>query len=468
MAVWHPNIVQLYGTASFGNIHAVVLHDDLIPFEQFLDLYEHSHLLTVYIHVFARIEFEEVSEYFSTMFLHHLSKYDCTFFIRRSTGRLCLDLVPSNTFPIGETALGSIPTQQGLEFLAGEVSEDTVIDSLTLHQYHEISYWELSVFQNLPLSTPATVSLGSVFNCSSDDTFDDMVEIACLPNAKLSYDPTWNGLGSWSCFGELMADGWTRFSSLKSNDLVDGLARVGFYMLGDRLWPSQANHIFTTLKISSDFQNYVVVDGVDFELTISTTEADIPSGFLFLCAPKYFQTAPSSFRWPECPAYWSLDPSGTKRLTLEEATSLGFPSFQLSTKLMAFSWDASVYAGIGQFHQAKGFNPDSQDVARHLDHKLYQVSGPFAYIDDQDAESISEGDGTSDREDTSDGQDIIRDLTEEELVDSTVTYSVVATDVTSIDQDKEEIPLSNTFKFVLNVQLSLIFFSALFWVLSDM
>jgi hypothetical protein len=46
-------------------------------------------------------------------------------------------------------------------------------------------------------------------------------------------------------------------------------------------------------------------------------------------------------------------------------------------------WDASFYAGLRQFHQAKGFDPNSQDVARHLGHSLYQlaaeVDAPFAH-----------------------------------------------------------------------------------------
>ncbi|KAJ7732546.1 hypothetical protein B0H16DRAFT_1253636, partial [Mycena metata] len=91
---------------------------------------------------------------------------------------------------------------------------------------------------------------------------------------------------------------------------------------------------------------------------------DTPPGYLFHCPPTEFQTAPTSFRWPECPAYWSLDPSGAERLSTEEATQLGFPSFQLTTRVHGWSWDAGVYAGLRQFHQGKGFDPESQDVAR--------------------------------------------------------------------------------------------------------
>ncbi|KAJ6462951.1 hypothetical protein C8R45DRAFT_783591, partial [Mycena sanguinolenta] len=117
----------------------------------------------------------------------------------------------------------------------------------------------------------------------------------------------------------------------------------------------------------------VVLNHVEFELTIS--EGDIPAGFLFLCPWEHFQTDQSSFKWPNCPAYWSLDPSGAEPLSSEDAVNLGFPSFVLSIVIHGRSWDASVYAGIRQFHQAKGFNPDSQDVARHLGYPLWQFSG---------------------------------------------------------------------------------------------
>ncbi|KAJ6512457.1 hypothetical protein C8R45DRAFT_776158, partial [Mycena sanguinolenta] len=73
--------------------------------------------------------------------------------------------------------------------------------------------------------------------------------------------------------------------------------------------------------------------------------------------------------------YWSFDQSGAERLAPEDAANLAFPSFRLSTEVEENSWDASVYAGLRQFHEAKGFDPDSQDVARHLGHPLFQVSG---------------------------------------------------------------------------------------------
>jgi hypothetical protein len=74
---------------------------------------------------------------------------------------------------------------------------------------------------------------------------------------------------------------------------------------------------------------------------------------------------------------------GHELLSSEEATRLGFPPIQLSAQVQAESWDASVYAGLRQFHQGKGFDPDSQDVARHLGLPILQISTeadpPIAY-----------------------------------------------------------------------------------------
>jgi hypothetical protein len=96
-------------------------------------------------------------------------------------------------------------------------------------------------------------------------------------------------------------------------------------------------------------------------------------GYLFVCPEEDLQIGTSSFKWPDCPAYWSLDPSGAERFSTEDATTLGFPILQFSIQVRGHSWDASVYAGLHQFYGAKGFDPDSQDVARYLGCPLYYL-----------------------------------------------------------------------------------------------
>jgi hypothetical protein len=112
-----------------------------------------------------------------------------------------------------------------------------------------------------------------------------------------------------------------------------------------------------------------------FQINIfATSTTGPPEGFLFLCPPEDFEIEPSSFGWPDYPAYWSLDPSGAERPSAQDANHLGFPSVGLSAAIVGSSWDATVYDELREFHQRKGFDPDSQDVARHLGYPLYQLS----------------------------------------------------------------------------------------------
>ncbi|KAJ7214704.1 hypothetical protein B0H12DRAFT_1155193 [Mycena haematopus] len=150
----------------------------------------------------------------------------------------------------------------------------------------------------------------------------------------------------------------------------------------------------------SHFEDYVLLKSLEFQLHILEPTEDPPEGFLFLCPAEDFRTGPSSFCWPACVGYWSLDPSGVDRLSMEDAARLGFPSFQFTIKATGYSWDATVYEGLRQFHQAKGFHPESQDIARHLNHPLYQVfsqcDDPSAHVDgeEDDADSDSDWDTT--------------------------------------------------------------------------
>jgi hypothetical protein len=43
-------------------------------------------------------------------------------------------------------------------------------------------------------------------------------------------------------------------------------------------------------------------------------------------------------------------------------------------QVLGMSWDFSVYDGIRQCHEGKGFDPCSQEVARELGFPLFQVS----------------------------------------------------------------------------------------------
>ncbi|KAJ6518445.1 hypothetical protein DFH09DRAFT_1373451 [Mycena vulgaris] len=144
------------------------------------------------------------------------------------------------------------------------------------------------------------------------------------------------------------------------------------HLVSRKSWLAQANYIFNHFGIATNYDDYLYVEHIQYHLALSDT-GRIPSGYLFLCRfPSLPTGIPSHLRFPACPAYWSLDPSGAERLTTE-ADELGFPSLEFDMWANGRSWDERVYNGIRRFHEGKCYDPYSQDVARELGYPHFQV-----------------------------------------------------------------------------------------------
>ncbi|KAJ7110456.1 hypothetical protein C8R44DRAFT_742942 [Mycena epipterygia] len=48
----HPNLVQLYGTVNSGGLYAIIFHDELVPLGEYVEEYQNSVILTVYLYGF--------------------------------------------------------------------------------------------------------------------------------------------------------------------------------------------------------------------------------------------------------------------------------------------------------------------------------------------------------------------------------------------------------------------------------
>ncbi|KAF7326998.1 Kinase-like protein [Mycena sanguinolenta] len=90
-SIRHPNILQLYGIVNAKKLCAMVFHDELIPYGQFLSRFEHSPILTTYILSYCITEWWEAMDYYDSI----LRKSDLAalpLWIRPATGQLCVDL----------------------------------------------------------------------------------------------------------------------------------------------------------------------------------------------------------------------------------------------------------------------------------------------------------------------------------------------------------------------------------------
>ncbi|KAJ7168985.1 hypothetical protein C8R46DRAFT_1218359 [Mycena filopes] len=461
LAVRHPNIVQPTHPAypaifaqrqsaigwlqwllrKLANIHATVFYGDLVPLKQYMARY--PPIMKVYLYACHATEWEEVDA---------LNLFHYELWIRSSTGRLCLDPVPPHFiietigFLLSKCGVSPFNTLGTSSRPVNQHADHEVIESLTIEQFHEICLHSHDLWHPKHIPPTKIVKLGAVIH--RDHCTD--AEIASLVDVEYQIE--------WDHGGDLMEDGWTRYPA---DDIFNTqlsaflpylvLSGTRDYLADIRAWLGQAHHIFTCRQITSHLEDYVLVTAVAFFLTISDSYTAPPPGYLFLCPSEALKAGPLTFKWPDCPAYWSLDPSGVDRLSTEEAMRLGFPLMEFRTEVFGRSWDASFYAGLRQFQEAKGFNPDSQDIARHLGYPLYRVSGamdpPFAHADEIHVEEeVDENDSRATTGQTpSTAQSPVEEVPEDN-----------PTEECGISRDTD--PDSPWFNFVMHTQLSLIFF----------
>ncbi|KAJ7364404.1 hypothetical protein DFH08DRAFT_930341 [Mycena albidolilacea] len=84
--------------------------------------------------------------------------------------------------------------------------------------------------------------------------------------------------------------------------------------------------------------------------------------------------------------YWSLDSTGSSRMTQDECDLIGLPRLQFLFLPTARFWHEYHYNAICKFFEAKGFDAESQDVTRLLGLPLAEVESdipPIAVPDDK-------------------------------------------------------------------------------------
>ncbi|KAF7353231.1 hypothetical protein MSAN_01510900 [Mycena sanguinolenta] len=372
-SIRHPNIMQLYGLVSTKGLYAMVFHDELIPFCQFLRRFEHSSILRTYTIGYCLImkstEFGEATNYIDDAIGKRQYGYDHQQASSVSTSP------PSGPGTFFNILKSPVLRLENLSLDAPN-SEDILISSLSNDQYHELCcQYPIARLQCFQVSTRHPVGPGIFRSDSQHETCVRITEPLILPAAELY----WN-LGGRAP-GELLPNSWTRYDPGRAYTLRLKLQLLFWEHRIVKAWLAQASCIFTELQEVAHVEDYVCIHGVEFTLRI-TDEREIPEGYLFVCPPHDLRTSTerhaSLYQWPACPAYWSLDPSGADRLSTEDARNLGFPAIHIETVVTGLSWDHSIYHGLRRFHEGKGFNPESQEVARRLGYPVFEVSSDGA------------------------------------------------------------------------------------------
>ncbi|KAJ7050655.1 hypothetical protein C8F01DRAFT_1067498 [Mycena amicta] len=138
-------------------------------------------------------------------------------------------------------------------------------------------------------------------------------------------------------------------------------------------WLPQANYILRSLGIHSKYEKYGIVSGIEYLVSFDPKVVPSPpkQAYLFLCPLEDMRSSEGRFVHPNMAAFWSLDPSGRTRLSHWNATMFGLPTLSFKMKVWARSWTEGMYSALREFHAGKGFDPDSQDIAKELGVPLY-------------------------------------------------------------------------------------------------
>ncbi|KAJ7606039.1 hypothetical protein FB45DRAFT_941515 [Roridomyces roridus] len=390
----HPNLIQVYAVASSNGICATIFHDELIPLDRFVQTCSaHSPLWAVYVLFCSNTLIADLLHAHQECYPGRTTyEYSYKQWLRSGNGRLCVDLIIAR--PLGTDDYLAVTNMLPGGTIWESVgcfepqTESHVLSVLPL--YHWDCDWGFMA-NDTSFSIPAssTVYLGAVVDasCRNVGSFLEMAEMSSDGDLR----PEW---GLRRKYGEptAMQNGWTCVPTCDIRDIS-----IATFIPNHYLWISQANYIFKRLQITSEQEKYVFTYHVRFRLGFEKTLNDCPPGYLFLCPGSDFQVGPLEFRWPQCPAYWSLDESGKERLGEVEAHRLGFPNMTFATKVCGLSWHQNAYTAVAKLHQAKGFDPYTQDAARHLEEPLFHVSTkcqhPFARIDNESVEDFQlEGD----------------------------------------------------------------------------
>ncbi|KAJ7604561.1 hypothetical protein B0H17DRAFT_1231945, partial [Mycena rosella] len=190
---------------------------------------------------------EAVSQYSN---FRHPNLVQTTLWIRLSTRTLCVELAPDYEY-------------DGLRFARAETTHDFLLDasqvsklivSMSLQHYYQICAIQPSWFNTYWLQIPkhSAVALGAV-NCLLEPNYEDTVEVAFSLDF-LAGDWGWND-GDTS--GITLENHWIRITSADV-DASYWRTIMTYFALNPSTgaWLSQANHIFKSLKITSNYEKY--------------------------------------------------------------------------------------------------------------------------------------------------------------------------------------------------------------------
>ncbi|KAK7007497.1 hypothetical protein R3P38DRAFT_2792265 [Favolaschia claudopus] len=174
--------------------------------------------------------------------------------------------------------------------------------------------------------------------------------------------------------------GWYRFPRTQDGTGIELNEQTLFTMhlhrdsaeRADQAWLSQAGYVLSQLGL--DFDVCSVVRRIKVKAIIHPSKPSIDEAELFLPPLSAFLALGCThLQYPTLQTeqpFW-FDPISKQPLSGKTAQELGLPEIEIAIRVKSQYLDQSTLKSLREFHRAKGFAPDTQDIAKQLKNPLY-------------------------------------------------------------------------------------------------
>ncbi|KAK6966768.1 hypothetical protein R3P38DRAFT_3152229 [Favolaschia claudopus] len=393
----HPNFMQLFGVSTANGLYAAVFHHEYIPFEQALESYTVSPTHVMYFFDFFESQFFKHGSYLLSIAGNlkasldssgnriELSNRQCTPWLHR-TGIVCFEIAHSDVWYYDQiiTDRAESPAVhqawsqhsydtaiQSAEHLLPPQELSKMVLSLDFNAYYQflVSRSKLPKYRHTTLEHTASVRVSSWVVLDAERI---VREVSFLIDPQVSGGSRVNTIFTrdqrgWYC--KMLSD-FRRNPVDQCIDFHDEcLISLCAWSTQKEAWLSQADHVLSQLGL--DFGVCSVVTGVNVHARIHPSKPSISEAILFIPPRSAFLTPDGTrLQYPAEQPYW-FDTWHQESLSADKAERLGLPVIELSIDFESVYLDKSTLELIRAFHQGKGFDPDSQNIAKHLGHPLY-------------------------------------------------------------------------------------------------
>ncbi|KAJ3894825.1 hypothetical protein GG344DRAFT_73676 [Lentinula edodes] len=390
----HPNLAQLFGIIQCDpSVEGMLLHSALVPLQHFAGLCASDPFAFTYLKYRYLVDSVAVAR--TTESLHRYIPPE-QYWMQPTSGLICMGpLGPSYESPRRYENIYALWPHDSDYFQPTTIPQldfqnYTSYENVISHIEQHFDTFESFVGSHLGSKSvevlfaegdPLWLSFGSVISVSENDDCLTLKSPKLLAQACL--DTTAYSIGRWTSLyhdDALMSinqeNGWTRVVYSPCQDFypsyfyIDLEAHIKNSDL-EAAWLAQSGHILQHNKSDRYGSKMRMILQISGSSPIPTP---CPSQCAYLFIAPLKIGGSRHFSFDETPYFWSLDSSGSQRMSQKSHEQLGLPAFEIGFYEGRHCSEIE-HCAISRYLMYKGFDPLELDYARAQGYLAFEVMG---------------------------------------------------------------------------------------------